>query len=46
MLDWNALASAVNADPDETKLRWKIIIYPDTIKNISKIGGALKWSVL
>ena len=46
VLSWKTLAETLEADLDQTKLRWKKVIYPNMIKQGSKVGGSLKWSLL
>lgn len=46
IMNWDLLSEALEASPDEIKLRWKKVIYPGMISNASKVGGSIKWSIL
>lgn len=46
VLDWQALAKAVDAEPDEVKLRWKNVVYPYLIRTQPQNGASVKWAAL
>jgi hypothetical protein len=46
IMSWHLLSEALEASVDEIKLRWKRVVYPKMIRQSSKVGGSLKWSVL
>lgn len=46
IMSWLLLSEALEASIDEIKLRWKRVVYPMMIRQSSKVGGSLKWSVL
>lgn len=46
VLDWQALAKAVETEPDEVKLRWKNVIYPYMIRTRPQNGVSVKWAAL
>jgi hypothetical protein len=45
-MDWKLLSEALEVESDEIKMRWKKVVYPKMIRQSSKVGGSLKWSVL
>jgi hypothetical protein len=45
-MSWELLSDALEASADEIKLRWKKVVYPRMIRQTSKVGGSLKWSIL
>ena len=46
IMDWKLLSEALEIETDQIKLRWKKVVYPKMIRQSSKVGGSLKWSVL
>ena len=46
IMNWQLLSDALEANIDEIKLRWKKIVYPMMIRQTSKVGGSVKWSIL
>ena len=46
IMDWKLLSEALEIESDQIKLRWKKVVYPKMIRQSSKVGGSLKWSVL
>jgi hypothetical protein len=45
-MNWQILSDALEASIDEIKLRWKKVVYPMLIRQSSKVGGSVKWSIL